>query len=143
MAPTLSKKTIIERELLLAIADGRLEDAGVLFRAGRYSAAVYLGGHAVECYLKAAICRKLDLDELPEVFAIHDLELLLLFSGLTRHIVSEGAVHRAFQQLQGVWKLGLRENVRYDDPSKYNQYDAESFLNWVNEVVKWVKPKTS
>jgi HEPN domain-containing protein len=36
----------------------RIEDARVLFRGGRYDAAYYLAGYAVECALKACIAKQ-------------------------------------------------------------------------------------
>ena len=37
------------------LADVRIDEAGVLLAAGRWSGAYYLAGYAVECALKACI----------------------------------------------------------------------------------------
>ena len=139
MVAQLSSKMIIPRQRLAAVADGRLADANVLVNAGRHAAAVYIGGYAVECCLKAAICKTLDLDDLPGTFAVHDLELLLLHSGLNKQIQLDAHVHEAFNKLREVWD----ETVRYDDPGKYTESEARSVINWVTEVVGWVKRKTN
>ncbi len=139
MAAELSTKTIIRRESLTAVAESRLLDADALVQAGRFTAAVYIGGYTVECYLKAAICKTLDLDELPGTFAVHNLEVLLFYSGLNRQIQGHPSAHYAFNKLRDVWS----ERVRYEDPAKYTKTQAESVINWVIEVVQWIKPKTS
>jgi hypothetical protein len=72
-------------ELEKAVSD-RLAEAELLFAAGRYSSAVMMGLYALEIRLKVIICRRLDLDQLPRAFEIHDLESLLVRSGLSRKI---------------------------------------------------------
>jgi len=42
------------------IAVARIEDARVVFDAGRFDGAIYLCGYAVEVGLKARICRTLN-----------------------------------------------------------------------------------
>ena len=65
----------------------RLQDAEVLFNSGRYDAATYLCGYAVELSLKAKICDTLSWPEYPPTqnffrnFRTHDLDVLLLLTG--------------------------------------------------------------
>ena len=66
----------------------RLQDAEVLFANGRFGAAYYLAGYAVECALKACIARKTREYDFPDkVLAnqsyTHDLRRLLDLSGLS------------------------------------------------------------
>ena len=72
------------------LARGRLRDARALFRAGRYDAAAYICGYAVEVALKGRICRTLRWDGFPETnkefegyqsFRTHNLPVLLRLSG--------------------------------------------------------------
>lgn len=72
------------------LARARLRDAKALFRAGRYDAAAYISGYAVEIALKARISRTLRWDGFPETqseweglqgLKTHKLPLLLRFSG--------------------------------------------------------------
>ena len=43
----------------------RLDEAQCLFQAGHYSGAYYLAGYAVECALKACICKQTQLYDFP------------------------------------------------------------------------------
>ncbi len=143
MAPQLSDRPIITRETLRVIADERLEDARILIKKGRYATGIYVGGYAVECYLKMGICKALDIDELLATFAVHDLEILLLYSGLMRKMKGAGPVYEAFRQLKEMWEVRGDESVRYRDPSSYQKDDAGKFLEWVEKVVQWLRDKTS
>ena len=86
MTSGLSKKPAIDRSLLERLADERLRDFDVLQTGSRFAAAIYLGTYAVECLLKACICKTLDLSELPVTFKSHNLDTLLFHSGLYRRI---------------------------------------------------------
>ncbi len=71
---------------LLRIAAVRLKDAAVLLAARRYDGAVYLCGYAVECALKARICRTLRWQDYPltkgyKSFKVHNLGVLLHLTG--------------------------------------------------------------
>ncbi|MGH9800997.1 MAG: HEPN domain-containing protein [Blastocatellia bacterium] len=75
---------------LKKIARGRLQDAEVLNKAGRYDGAVYLCGYAVEIALKARICYTLKWPGFPSTrkefegyqsFRTHNLVVLLHLSG--------------------------------------------------------------
>ncbi|HEU4456800.1 MAG TPA: hypothetical protein VFR81_27275, partial [Longimicrobium sp.] len=75
---------------LKLLARGRLRDARALFRAGRYDAAAYICGYAVEVALKERICRTLKWNGFPHTnsefdglqsFRTHRLEILLRLSG--------------------------------------------------------------
>src|SRR4051812_16006672 len=50
----------VNRTQLRALAENRLLDAQALIAAGRWSAAYYLTGYAVECGLKSCVLRYLD-----------------------------------------------------------------------------------
>ena len=73
----------------------RLVEAEALFAAGLYDGAQYLSGYVVELALKARICRILDVDQYPEkgelkrVYAVHDLDQLLLLAGLQKAVKVE------------------------------------------------------
>jgi HEPN domain-containing protein len=68
------------------LSDERLEDAAVLFEAGRHSAAYYMSGYAIECALKACVSRRTIADEFPPrdaaKYYTHDLTKLLDLAGL-------------------------------------------------------------
>jgi hypothetical protein len=68
-------------DLRVAAAD-RLLDAEVLLSGGRFASAIVMGTYALEITLKALICKRLDLTALPKAFEIHELNGLLVLSGL-------------------------------------------------------------
>jgi hypothetical protein len=57
---------MIPRRELRRLAFARLKDARALYAAGRYDAALYLCGYAVEIALKARICRTLRWEGFPQ-----------------------------------------------------------------------------
>ena len=67
------------------LANQRLGDATILLasRKRRYNGAVYLGGYAIECSLKSAICILKNLPTLPEEYKTHAFDDLLIATGLT------------------------------------------------------------
>jgi hypothetical protein len=64
----------------------RLTDAKVLAAAGRPASAIAAGLYSLEIRLKVLICLRLDLPALRTAFQIHDLEGLLVLSGLEQRI---------------------------------------------------------
>jgi HEPN domain-containing protein len=76
------------------LAEERLNDAKVLFKANRYEGAFYICGYAVEMGLKYKICNTLGWDEYPsgkgsdkyKTFKTHDFEVLLHLSGIEKEI---------------------------------------------------------
>lgn len=82
---------MVAKEDLKKLARERLKDAESLFHAGRYDGAVYVCGYAVELALKHRICKTLKWDDYPASnklnnFKTHDLDLLLLLSGVKERI---------------------------------------------------------
>ena len=83
------------RSDLRRVARSRLQEAQILFDAGRYDAAVYLCGYAVELALKARICMGLGWKEYPtpkekyKSFYVHDLDVLLHLSGRESAILAK------------------------------------------------------
>lgn len=76
----------MNRADLQTLADARVADAEVLLHAGRWPAAYYLLGYAVECALKACISRQFHEYEVPDWkmvdrFYTHELDNLLSLSG--------------------------------------------------------------
>jgi len=85
---------LLAKEDLKKLARERLKDAESLFHAGRYDGAVYVCGYAVELALKHRICKTLKWDDYPASnklnnFKTHDLDLLLLLSGVKKKINAE------------------------------------------------------
>jgi hypothetical protein len=60
----------------------RLAEANHCFGQGCYGTAMALALYALEIYLKVRICIRLDLQQLPVAFQTHNLDGLLVLSGL-------------------------------------------------------------
>ena len=83
---------MVNRNTLKEVAKAKLKAAKILHSAGDSDTAGYLLGYVVECSLKAAICKKLNLTNYPDtgrhtgVFAVHELDRLLILSGYSSEI---------------------------------------------------------
>ncbi|HEX8691800.1 MAG TPA: HEPN domain-containing protein [Longimicrobium sp.] len=93
---------MIAADDLKHLARGRLRDAKALFRAGRYDAAAYICGYAVEAALKARICRTLRWTGFPDTnkefehyhsLKTHRLDVLLELSGQSPRITGRYGLH--------------------------------------------------
>lgn len=132
-------------EELKDLADLRLREAEALYVAGLFDGAKYLSGYVVELALKARICRLLDQDEYPDkgrlknVYAVHDLDQLLLLGGL------EKSVNPANKELFDNWSTAAlwKPDRRYDAAGSATRQDAEEILNAIrdstNGVLTWIK----
>jgi len=136
--PTLSVKTEIHQDVLRRLADSRLAEFDTLRTATppHYAAALYLAGYAVEALLKCSICKALNLDELPVVFHIHDLDVLLFFSGLYKEIQTDEVVWFSFRNIQATWI----EKHRYTDPSAASAAECNDLNQWLNDPISGVVP---
>ena len=77
----------VNRSDLQKLANVRIDDAGILLTAGRYEAAYYLLGYAVECALKACISKQIREFDFPDKKLVnesyvHDLTKLLNICGI-------------------------------------------------------------
>lgn len=144
-AQNLPKEGLISEGVLRKLATARIEEAKCLKSRGHFAGAVYLAGYAVECLLKAAICRALGWGELRSTFAVHDLEGLLLYSGLQPRIEepTNKEVFRNFKQINEVWIVVGKQSIRYTDPDSITAKGAEAFLNQLENpesgVVAWLR----
>jgi HEPN domain-containing protein len=127
---------------LQKLALARVADAKVPFAAGRYDAAYYLAGLAVECALKARIARATARYEFPdrriaERAFTHDLNNLLSFAGLRPDL------ERAPPSLLQDWELvsNWSVDVRYKtglDADQCRRYlravaDRGGILPWLKQ----------
>ena len=123
----------------------RLREAEALFAAGLYDGSAYLCGYVVELALKARICRLLDENEYPDsgrfrqVYGVHDLDLLLMLSGLGRKL------SLANKAVFDNWPIAVpwKPESRYAAVGSVERQDAEEVLNAVKDgthgVFKWIK----
>lgn len=137
------------RSTLRSVAKAKLKAARILFDSGDYDTAGYLLGYVVECALKAAICKKLNLQDYPDtgrhrdVFASHDFDRLLTLCGSLNELnfaVNQN-LSRNWSTLTKDWKPETRynENVYSRDVVQEKLVALEDpndgFLRWVKR--KW------
>ena len=125
----------------LRAAEERLEDAHALTAAGRHAGAIYLGGYAVECGLKALL-----LANVPSRF---EMETQDSFRGAAAHDFL-GLRHRC----EGVgvnFPPHLARNLRsvreWDVADRYNPAGATAaraaeFLAAAAAILNWVRSNT-
>lgn len=105
---------------LQKMAEERVADAAALLDAGRFQAAYYLCGYAVECALKACIARKVREFDFPDRKLVndsyvHNLTKLLIVSDIDQLHYEEASNNRAFARNWGIVK----------DWSEVSRYDPE------------------
>ena len=118
----------------------RLLDAQALHAAGRWASSIAMGLYSLETRLKARICRQLDLLRLPRPFEIHELDGLLLLSGLSRRLNQRSArpVKRNWNEVK---KLAKDLNdLRYKPDPRWSQTLADDVLKWLVDPKEGVLP---
>lgn len=118
MAQTLRKDLGMTAAALRNIADTRLRDFEVLWKEGQFHSAVYMAGYALEMCLKNAICKNLKLEQLPVAFEFHELEPLLLFSGLKSELELDTDAWLNFVYMQEKWNVSMRYQDQIASPIK-------------------------
>ena len=103
---------------LQKMAEERVADAAALLDAGRFQAAYYLCGYAVECALKACIAKQVREFDFPDRKVVndsyvHDLAKLLTVSGIDKLYEEEAAQNRVFAKNWSIVK-DWSEVSRYD-----------------------------
>ena len=124
------------------LAEERIKDAEALLAAGRFSAARYFAGLAVECALKARIAGQTKEHEFPDkerankAFT-HSLDELLKMAELTPELDSRTAVSRAFQTNWiriKKWKV----EWRYETP--VGEAESTEFVESVADATDGILP---
>lgn len=122
---------------LKKISQKRLEAAHVLVEAKDFDTSMYLMGYSVECALKAAVCDTLNLDDYPDksgfgplikTFMTHDLESLLILSGLSKEFSINTAPKRLFEN----WSLVSKTwdpAIRYLPVGSKTEQETQRMLN--------------
>lgn len=92
----------MNRSDLQSLADSRVEDAKALLNAGRYPAAYYMVGYAIECALKSCIAKQIKEHDFPDRQLIadsytHKLEQLLRISGVKAQLEKRAASENSFE----------------------------------------------
>lgn len=126
------------------LAKVRLQDAAVLSQAGRFDGAYYLFGLAVECALKACICRKTRRYDFPDRDLAqkshqHELSKLVEAAGLAAPL---DAMMRVDAQFTANWLIVKDWSIqsRYDTRG---QSKAEALDKAISDrrhgVMRWIR----
>lgn len=129
---------------LQQLADERARDADALLAAGRWSAAYYLAGYAVECALKACIAKRTQQYDFPDrdialKCYTHKIEELVLHAQLKGQ---RDAATTANAALANNWLTagGWTEHARY---KLWTEADARKLvgavIDPVDGVLTWLK----
>ncbi|MGO9470472.1 MAG: hypothetical protein ACLQVF_40790 [Isosphaeraceae bacterium] len=126
---------------LQAAAADRLLDAEALFAADRFGSAIAMGIYSLEIHLKVRICQTLNLAALPKPFEIHELESLLVLSGL--QAARDTASQAVITNWEEIADQSIRINsLRYSGSINWTQIDAQEFLKRLRDppdgVLSWL-----
>ena len=127
--------------LLQSLFDVRRVDARVLLKAKRYTGALYLGGYALECLLKAAICQQLNRSHYPvrqARYRTHDLIALKTLCSVVLPIDDDPDAARHFRTINSVWTV----SIRYEGPS-LRVTSVRRFLDALDDLGQWIKEQMS
>ncbi len=142
------------------LAKERLEEATILAANQKFDGAFYLAGYSVELMLKAKIC---DLWDIPNLFAegnnnsqmgvsylrkavqIHDLNVLLFFSGLKKDFdkdkINNRFLNKAINLLFNAWS----EKSRYKPCGFHKDNDVKALIKILSDpnkgLLQWIENK--
>ena len=135
----------MNRGNLQLLAERRVEDSRILFHVGRFAAAYYLLGYAVECGLKACVAKQTKEHDFPDKQLVldsytHDLEQLLQISGVKHEFDARVRANRAFA-VDWTTVKDWTEAARYDN--NISAGEARELLKAVtgaeSGVLTWLK----
>jgi len=140
----------VNRAELQQLADDRLQDASVLLAAGRWSAAYYLAGYAVECGLKACVLANLEatgilfedrkqMKELVDSYFTHEIDTLVVLADLQ---AARGIAIAANAALGDNWTIvkDWKEMSRYKQKSQTQAEDLfAAITDAANGVMQWIR----
>ena len=131
-----------------SLADSRLEEAELLSANGFYDCAFYIAGYALELQLKAKICEHFNLPDfysqyvprtdLAKTFLIHNLERLILLSGLHAKFEVERIANTNFDSHWynvSLWS----EKSRYNLIGTQTITEITNFLESIKIIIEWIK----
>ena len=144
------------------LANLRLSEAETLCKEGKYDGAFYLAGYSVELMLKAKICEHFKIDNLFDkegcqiqsisnlrnVVETHDINLLLIFSGLIEKFQREKARNTKLRNSYSFFmantgnKTDWNEQVRYLPKGSKTKEVVEEFINLLHDeegLLKWIE----
>jgi HEPN domain-containing protein len=140
---------------LKQISISRLKAAKILIENKDYDGAVYIMGYALECALKSAICKLLNLSSYPDkggsrdienIFKTHRFDVLLILSGMSNDFNLNTAPRRYenWSELTKKWST----EIRYEPIGSRTETEASrmylallekehGIITWINKEKKW------
>jgi HEPN domain-containing protein len=134
----------VTRAEFQALAEVRIEEAGVLLAAGKWDGAYYLAGYAVECTLKACVAKLTKADDFPDKDRAarawtHKIDVLVDVAELEKLRSDEASVNPTFETF---W----RQVVKWKEDARYKRTpraDAEVLYRAVADptdgVLRWIR----
>lgn len=123
--------------LFYRAAQERFEDAELLFKLNRTTAAVYLAGYSVECMIKSLILSAVPLSQEHVILAMfrgrlaHDYEWLMrLYRQQSGRTIPQN-INRHLARVRE-WST----DIRYS-PATIGANQAKGFLASVTEIIRW------
>lgn len=101
---------------------------------------MYTGRLAVELLLKCLVCKSVGQENLHVKMHVHDLEVLLYFSGKAKALRSDHARRLSFERLAGAEEQWNR--LRYDDPKTFAVVHTvwdDWLFNGKKGIIDWLK----
>lgn len=141
------------------LAKQRLEEAEILFKAGKCDGAFYLAGYSVELTLKAKICDRLGIPnlfdetdptsnsiagigEIRKALKTHNLFILLIFSGLKDQFNKDKATNIHLAIANSLLFRSWNENARYKPCGHMANKDVEKMITLLSEdngFLSWIE----
>ncbi|GAB3790489.1 HEPN domain-containing protein [Virgibacillus kimchii] len=126
----------MNRAELQELAEIRLKEAKVLYKANQYDGAYYLAGYVIECALKAWIAKRTRKYDFPDKTIVnkiytHDVEKLIGVIGV-----------KIPNELEIKWTI-IKDWSEKDRYAKHTMEEAKDMIEAVNNpnegVFRWIK----
>jgi hypothetical protein len=105
----------------------RKAEYDVLRAAGRWSGAILYAGTLLELALKLVMCKHWGVTNLPAIFQVHDLDLLLCCSGRFRDFAIGSVLQKNFAIVQYRWSMALRYEGATQTQRSSDDFDRALF----------------
>jgi hypothetical protein len=136
------KHDTFDRRIQEGAARERLKDAEALHQLNRCTGAIYLGGYAIECSLKALICSQEHKYNFKDTnfykgnpkTALHELNRLLTHTSLERIVTLNEPYKNAWSVITQSWR---KDELRYWDKLE-NNASSERFLASVKKMYELI-----
>jgi hypothetical protein len=115
----------------------RKAEYDALRAAGRWSGAVLHGGTLLELALKLVMCKHLGITNLPTIFQVHDLDLLLCCSGQLSRFKPGTTLETNFSLVQNNWSTALRYEGAIKTQQNSDQFN-QALFDSANGVITYL-----